>query len=419
MRKSARKTTDFGILLIFAYIFLLHMEPLFADEPPLSEELLLSEESRVNDESLLGDESPLSDGSTLSEEPLLSDESTPSDELIPGEELPLLDESTLSEEAPHDKDLLLSEESTLGEESLPDGEAPLSEESTLSKELVLDDDSLVFEAPPLIFEVPAVIYETRSFDAIFPNFSQSQRSKIFSEGGLKHSFEKGDAPILIPDPDSGIDLLSSVMKKNPSHIIEVLLVAPYNEIELDMLDIYNALGRIENMKDQSIPWNGRDVNLFVESTRLESAQNRKPISDPPLADTLPYSETMYLRLKEASFGNLFVRGDVSISLYGITYSMTNFTDVRFFLIPVMKAERFSAIIYLEPVKEGVLIYSMSGIYLPGFIADSINLTPNINRRITVLINWITDNLRIQESRLMEQENKAQEDEVPEIIDNAD
>jgi hypothetical protein len=46
---------------------------------------------------------------------------------------------------------------------------------------------------------------------------------------------------------------------------------------------------------------------------------------------------------------------------------------------------------------------MSGLYLPGFIIKRVNLTPNINIRITSLINWITEGLRKQEDAL-EQEN---------------
>ena len=92
---------------------------------------------------------------------------------------------------------------------------------------------------------------------------------------------------------------------------------------------------------------------------------------------------------------------MSISMYGITYSMTNFTDVRYFLVPIKKAERFTTIIYCEPIKEGILFYSMSGFYLPGFIADRVNLTPSINRRIEIFINWITDGLRMQESEVLE------------------
>jgi hypothetical protein len=280
---------------------------------------------------------------------------------------------------------------------------PLPSEDELSQngEAILDDDYffseeyLTFRAPTLIYEVSPV-FESRSFDEIFPGFTQNQKAVIMSGSGVRYAFEKDGFPILIPAPDSGIDLLSSVMSKKPSHIIEALVVLPYNKRELDMLDVYNALREIKNIKDQTISAGGRNINIFTETTRLESAQNRKPISDPPPADMLPYSETMYLCFTDQFIGALYLRGDISISLYGITYSMTNFRDVSYSIFRIMKAERFSAIIYLEPVKEGVLVYSMSGLYLPGFIANRVNLTPNMNVRIRVLVNWIADGLKKEE-----------------------
>jgi hypothetical protein len=187
-----------------------------------------------------------------------------------------------------------------------------------------------------------------------------------------------------------------------------MIVVPYHDIKLDILDVYNALGKIEDIKDYSIYINGKNYNIFEETTRIESARNRKPVSDPPPADMLPYAETLYLRFKDSDYGNLYIRGDVSMSLYGITYSLTNFTDVRFFLVPIMKAEGISIIIYLEPLKEGVLVYSVSGLYVPGFIADRVNLTPSINRRINALINWITEGLRRQEGIVRERENEVLE-----------
>jgi len=283
-----------------------------------------------------------------------------------------------------------------GEETFFDDAAFLDDETFLDDdEIFPDDDAFFFEAPTLIFEVPK--FEIRSFDTVFPYFTWRQRATAMSRTGLRHSFTSDEAAVFIPDPDLGINLLGSIMKVNPSHLIEALVVVPYNERELDLLDIYNALGRIEKIKDHSVPVNGNDFYVFTESTRIESARNRRAVSDPSPANLLPFSETMYLRLKEINFGNLFIRGEISISMYGITYSMTNFTDVRYFLIPIVKAERFATIIYLEPVTEGILIYSMSGFYLPGFIADRVNLTPNINRRIQIFINWITDGLRRQES----------------------
>jgi len=286
------------------------------------------------------------------------------------------------------------EEPLVGEETLP-GEEILPGTETSLAEVTQEEDALFFEAPPLIFEVP--VYEIRSFDAIFPSFTQRQRIQVMSSAGLRHSFSKDESPVIFPNPEMGINLLGSILNKNPSHLIEALVVVPYRERELDLLDIYNALGRIQEIKNYATIFNGNDFYVFTESTRIESARNRRAISDPLPAVTLPFSETMYLRLKEVNLGNLFLRGDVSISMYGITYSMTNFTDVRYFLIPIVGTERFITMLYLEPVKEGILIYSMSGFYIPGFIADRVNLTPNINRRIEIFIKWITAGLRIQES----------------------
>jgi hypothetical protein len=285
---------------------------------------------------------------------------------------------------------------------LPGEEPPPDEETFPGEELLTDDkpfpndETLVFEAPPLIIEAPP-FYGLRSFDEIFSNFSELQKLAAMSKTGLRYSFEKDGFQSLIPNPGSGIDLYTDVMKKKPSHLIEALVVVPYNEREFDILDIYNALRRIKNIQDPQLSANGNNMNTFVETTRLESAQNRKPISDPSPADMLPYSETMYLRLIDRYIGDLYIRGDISVSLYGITYSMTNFRDVSYSIFRIMRAERFSAIIYLEPVKEGLLIYSMSGLYLPGFIVSRVNLTPNMNNRITILIGWITDGLKIQEA----------------------
>jgi len=258
-----------------------------------------------------------------------------------------------------------------------------------------DDDSFLFEAPPLVFEVSPIL-EPRSFDDIFPNFSQSRKRMVMNDTGLRYSFEKDGYPTLVPNPDSGIDLLSGIMAKKPSHIIEALVVVPYNKRELDMLDVYNALGRVKNIKDHTVSVNGIDIPIFTETTRLTSARNRKPIPDPPPTNILPYSETMYVLFLDPYLGDLYLQGDVSISLYGITYSITNFRDVSFTIFRVMKAGRFSAIIYVEPIKEGMLIYGMSGLYLPNFIAKRVNLTPNMNRRITVLLDWIIEGMRIQE-----------------------
>jgi len=408
--RLAGKTACLLFLFLFVLISPLYAEPLSEPQPsPEDEEsppvngLFFFEELFIFDDVFSFDEPPMGEESLLNEEPFPSEETSPGEETPLAEETPPGEETILAEETfPEPQPSPEGEGSPLVHQPSPEGEgSPLEPQPSLTtpewpdEDSLLADDAFFFEAPPLIFEVPT--FEIRSFDAIFPNISGIQRIMAMNHEGYKNSFVKDESPALIPNPDLGIDLLGRIMKKNPSHLIEALAVVPYSERDLDLLDIYNALGRIEAIKDYPVSINGNNFFVFTESTRIESARNRKAIPDPLPSVTLPFSETMFLRLKEVNFGNLFIRGDISISMYGITYSITNFTDVRYFLVPIMRAERFITIIYLEPVKEGILIYSMTGFYMPGFIADRVNLTPNINRRIEIFINWITDGLRKQEN----------------------
>jgi hypothetical protein len=278
---------------------------------------------------------------------------------------------------------------------------PISAETPFDDE---DEDLYFFETSGIVIEAPR-ISESRSLDDIFPGFTPSQKNRIMSNLGLRHSFERGGSPAFTPAPNSGIELYSGVMRKNPSHIIEAIVVVPFNTRELDMLDIYNALGRIGNLKDQKITLrNGNEFSVFTDTTRLISAQNRRAIPDPPPSNRLPFSETMFLRFTDAHIGDIFIRGDMSLSFYGLNYNMTNFRDINYTIFRIMRAERVSINLYLEPVKEGILIYSVSGIYLPDFIMNRINLTPNINNRINSILNWIIEGLRLQESILIERVN---------------
>lgn len=361
--------------LVFLFIII---SPLFAqpapdEEPPLDEWIFFLEELFIF-QGALSFEEIFSDGDFF-----------PDEELFP--------DDNFTAEPPFDEEASLSEDPFL-EEPLPD------EESELAEDPFLDEDYFFFEAPTLIFEAP--VFETRSFDDIFPNFTRLQRARALNPQGIRNHFLKDESPTIVPNPDLGIDLLERVKNTNPSHIIEALVVLPYNEKEYNLLDIYNAVGRIENIKDTPVIVNGNDYFVITESTRIAGSQNRRAIPDPSPSKTLPIAETMYLRLKESTIGNLFIRGEILVGLHGITYSMTNFLDVRYFLLPLMRAERFITIIYIEPVKEGILLYNMTGFYLPDFIADRVNLTPNINRRIQVFVNWISDSLNNQETLAAEQ-----------------
>jgi len=235
----------------------------------------------------------------------------------------------------------------------------------------------------------------RSINDIFPNLTQSEKNSIGNNEVLKHSFQKDDSTLLAPAANSGINITDIVMEKSPSYLVDVLLVIPYNERELSTLDAYNAVSRVKNIRDHLF-FTGLKTKgsvVFKETTRIESVTKRNPVPDPPFSTVLPFSETVYLRFNDASFGPLYIRGDISVNEYGLIYKMTNFETVYFLFFNIIKAEKFSAVVYIEPVREGMLVYGIAGIDLPGFIAGLINVPLEIEKRLTVLISWLTDGLK--------------------------
>lgn len=247
----------------------------------------------------------------------------------------------------------------------------------------------------LVYLVPALAADTiRSLDTLFPNLSKSQKESVFSETGMINTFFIRETPLIVPSAALGINLMDTVMEKKPNQFIEALLVIPHNERPLNLLDAYNAVGRVSDLSTHlGISSKGREVQIFEESTRLYNGERNRPIPDPPPATVLPYSDTMYLRIRDYFFGNTYFRGDFSISGNGITFNLANYATIWFLIFPLMGAEKFVVHIYMEPVIEGMLIYGIGGIDIPGFLVTRIDLASNIDRRIRIITNWLSSNLR--------------------------
>ena len=246
------------------------------------------------------------------------------------------------------------------------------------------------------FFTPAIRADTlRSFDGIFTGLGETQKREIFGPEGLIRSIKKNERLEFLPAPGSGIDLLGIINKANPSYLAESLLVIPYQGKMLDRLDAYNALGRIGDLKGRLYRSHTRnaEVALFEEATRIEGERNTRAVPDPLPARVLPNSETVYILLKDVNFGNSYYRGEMSVSPHGVTYNITNFRNISYLVFTVMKEGKFSAVMYMEPLTEGMLIYSMAGADASDFIAARIGISSAISKRLAVFIGWISDGLK--------------------------
>jgi hypothetical protein len=237
--------------------------------------------------------------------------------------------------------------------------------------------------------------EARSFDDVFPGLGTERRAEVFTGDGVIRTLEKDENPEFFPAPSSGIDLSSRMLGNGYGYLAESLLVIPYTEKPSNVLDAYNALGKVRNLKGRLYHSFTRDADipLFEDATRLEGARRSGAVADPPAALSVPAAETIYIKLKDVNFGNSYYKADIVPQGRGIICGLSNFRTITYLFFPVMKEGRFSALLYLEPLDEGMMVYSMAGAEVSDFIASKIDIPSAISKRLAVFLGWISDGIR--------------------------
>jgi len=239
------------------------------------------------------------------------------------------------------------------------------------------------------------LFAQRGFNDIFPNMGQDFRNAVFSESGYVKSGEKSSG-FELTGVSSGIDfqIINGVMGKNPRYIVESILVIPGSPGTVTLLDVYNALGNIRDLSGRLYDSATRNqaIPLFEGVTRIEGERQTTAIPDPPAARTLPHSETIFIRLKDSNFGNSYYRAEMSLIQNGLCYNLSNFRNLTYFLIPVIREGKFTAQLYFEPINEGVLIYSIAGADVSDFVASMVHMSSAISKRLAVIISWAVEGI---------------------------
>jgi hypothetical protein len=238
--------------------------------------------------------------------------------------------------------------------------------------------------------------QQRSFDDIFPGLDKDIRAQVFSNSLYLASFEKDTPYRLLSAPGLDARISNSIVTSRPTVLIESLALIPYDKGNpLEPVDIYNSIRNIRGLKGRLYHSATRDadVPLFEDATRIEGRNKTTPIQDPAPKSSMPATETLYIRLKDINFGNSYYRGDIELNRYGFLYTLSNYRDLTYLLFPVIKAEKFTIRFYFEPLREGILIYCISGADVSGFIASQIDVPSAIQKRLDVILSWMNDGIR--------------------------
>ncbi|MDR2630578.1 MAG: hypothetical protein LBC60_06625 [Spirochaetaceae bacterium] len=236
----------------------------------------------------------------------------------------------------------------------------------------------------------------RSFTDIFPNLNETQKTRVFSSVGYSE-FNLASAGLqLLPRSKSGISISSPVLSRQPSFFVENLLVCPYTNRYSGLITVYNALGRVQTLSGRvhrdDVP--GKDNPVFKETTRIENARRNNPLPDPPPATRIPPTETMYMRLKDTNFGNSYYKAELTATQDELHYTLSNFKTIYMAIFPIIKENKFIAQLYIEPLAEGVLIYSIIGAEVPDLVMSKANTVSNmIKKRMDIIIDWLVDGIK--------------------------
>jgi hypothetical protein len=232
----------------------------------------------------------------------------------------------------------------------------------------------------------------RSIGEIFPALNTEMREQVFSPMGYIVSHQDKRRRVEAPSIDPYLQPRLDTLK--PTVMVESLKVIPYPSGAMNLVDIYNGLRQIRDLSGRLYHSETRnaDIPLFEEATRLESQRRTSVKEDPPPQRSMPDSETIYIRLKDANFGNSYYQVDVKKNGPGFIYDLFNNRDINYFIVPAIKSGRFIAQFYFEPIDEGVLVYSISGAEVSNFIASKIHIPSAIQKRLEVLLGWAVDGI---------------------------
>ena len=242
--------------------------------------------------------------------------------------------------------------------------------------------------------VISIYAQIRTLNEIFPNISLNTRNAVLGSEGYVSSSQRADGYQIIGNsPNCGLDprIVNNVLTGNPGYLVESIIVIPGFA---SLLDVYNALGNIRELSGRlyNSTTRNQEIPLFEEATRVLSERRTTAIPDPLPARILPGSETVYIRLRDANFGNTYYRGEMALIQNGLRYTLTNFRSLTYFFVPVIREGKFIAQLYFEPVQEGILIYSIAGADIPEIFASRIDMNSAISKRLAVITSWAAEGI---------------------------
>jgi hypothetical protein len=236
----------------------------------------------------------------------------------------------------------------------------------------------------------------RAFDVLFPALPSHIKTQAFTADGYTNCVTDPN-DLTIPSTIAGDMFTGLFAAGNFSYISENLVVIPHpEERPVTLRDIYRSLQQVRAMTTVKYHSFTRKkwVPLFEEAVRIASPEKQTPLPDPG-PRPVPETETLYIKVKDINLGNTIYRSELASTENALLYTISNHNASSLFLVTVIKPEGFVSRIYLEPVAEGVLVYCVACIRVPGFVDRMIDMPSALKKRLDVLTEWALTGLQTE------------------------
>lgn len=236
-----------------------------------------------------------------------------------------------------------------------------------------------------------VFSQNRSFSDLYPGMDAESRARVFSENGFNESRDdRLNVLLYSPASVNDLDLLKALRDRDSSFVVESIQLIPYEESVPGLASVYYALGQVRRLAGLTYRSSSKgEVPLFEEASRTDGPRSSKKLEDPVAPGPVPNYEIMYLRLKDSNFGNSNYQAVIQGGSSGLLYTLSNTKSLSYGFIPVIGDDKFVAVLYAEPLEEGLLVYAYTAAEVSGFVANRVNIPSAIRKRLEVIVEWLS------------------------------
>lgn len=235
--------------------------------------------------------------------------------------------------------------------------------------------------------------------SLLPPDLLSDHPEILEGESVTSPVDSGEPALLPRNDDLVEDLIPGMPLDDVPVAIESLRYIPLTErdgdaVSIGELTVYNILRSISRM--QGIEYYSERRNrmrvLFEQSYTVAEAGGDNRIADRHVT-SIPTEDILYARQEDGTFGDHAYAITYRRHASGLSLDLTNLDPLRYGFFPAVSERGLRIVLFVTPVDEGVLVYSIALADVPRIPVFTGRVAISFENRLIAVTNWLSSELR--------------------------